>query len=113
MNRIPEGLPKVWQICSHCRGNGQSSAYLGAFTQEDREQDPDFFEAYMEGEYDRPCDVCGGTGKVQEVDVDNLDEVQRLAYDEFLDDCQEVAAERRMRALEDGDFESFYGGYWS
>ncbi len=56
-----------WIICGECFGEGKSSAYLGAITQEDRERDwdPDEFERYMEGGYDRICGCCKGAGKVR------------------------------------------------
>jgi hypothetical protein len=76
----PEGdvehdLPTRWEICSCCRGEGTSSAYLGAITQSDREpggswDDPEDFAEYMRGGYDRTCDACAGAGKVKVVDED-------------------------------------------
>lgn len=62
-------LPASWHICGTCDGDGTSSAYLGSFTREDFDEDPDFAEDYMRGGYDRPCPTCGGTGKVAEVEV--------------------------------------------
>lgn len=56
-------LPGGWAICPDCNGHGGSSAYLGAFTREDMDEDPEFFEDYMAGRYDRPCPNCNG-GKV-------------------------------------------------
>lgn len=63
---LPDRSP--WIICPECRGEGKSSAYLGAITQEDRERDwdPDSWDDYMNGAYDRICDCCNGTGKVRE-----------------------------------------------
>lgn len=59
-----ERLPVKWEICSHCEGEGRSSSYLGAFTQDEAQEDPEFFEDYMAGHYDRACDCCGGSGKI-------------------------------------------------
>jgi len=53
-----------WAICSRCRGNGTSTAYLGDVTEWLRE-DPDAAEDYFGGMYDKPCDECSGTGKVR------------------------------------------------
>lgn len=62
-------LPFKFQICSICEGRGTSSAYLGAFTQSDMDEEgPEFMEDYFDGHYDRPCDECGGSGKVKVVD---------------------------------------------
>ena len=72
-------FPSCWAICSHCRGDGKSSAYLGAFSREDFNEDPDFAEAYMNGEYDRMCDECKGSGKVQLIDVSRCTYAQKRA----------------------------------
>ena len=58
-------VPGMWAICSHCEGNGASSAYLGAITQSERaEWDPEEWQGYMAGRYDRRCSACNGSGKV-------------------------------------------------
>jgi RecJ-like exonuclease len=54
-----------WQICSTCDGEGKHSNHLGAFTGADLDQEDDeFLERYMGGDYDRPCERCDGEGKV-------------------------------------------------
>lgn len=64
-DEIEVALPANWHICHHCRGSGKSSAYLGAFTQEDMDEaGPEFMDDYMSGVYDRPCDHCKGSGKL-------------------------------------------------
>jgi hypothetical protein len=63
-------LPANWEICGDCRGEGKSSAYLGAFTAEDMHEDPDFADDYMAGHYDRTCDTCHGKGRVLVPDHD-------------------------------------------
>jgi len=59
-------IPCVWEICDHCDGSGGSSAWLGAFSREefDEQFDYDEQEAYWRGDYDRPCEHCRGSGKV-------------------------------------------------
>lgn len=100
-------LPTSWAICSHCRGNGTSSLYLGAITQSDREpggnwEDPDEFADYMEGKYDRACDTCSGSGKVRVVDIKRLSPEHLRLWEEQCNEEMEYqamcAAERRMGA---------------
>ena len=72
-------LPAKWAICGTCRGNGQHSLAIGAITQEDREDwSDDEFANYLNGVYDRSCDPCGGTGKVQIVDEEAVARDPRL-----------------------------------
>lgn len=101
---IEATLPTRWEICGCCRGEGTSSAYLGAITESDREpggtwEDPEDFDHYMRGGYDRACDDCDGAGKVRVVDHDRLTVEQRQSYREAVEDEREyraeVAAERR------------------
>ena len=102
----PEGdeikLPTRWEICSTCRGEGRSSAYLGAFSGEDMAEDPDFARDYMNGAYDRACDTCGGDGKVRAVDEDRLTPELLALYEEEVReeaDYQSMCRmERRMGA---------------
>lgn len=56
-----------WIICPDCSGEGKHSRHLGSFTSEDieRDWDPDDWEDYLQGGYDRQCDVCRGSGKVR------------------------------------------------
>lgn len=63
-------LPGHWVICSTCDGHGKHSRNLGAFTQEDWEQESyEFKEDYLAGAYDSTCEECGGSGKTWEVNV--------------------------------------------
>lgn len=103
-------LPALWCICHQCEGEGQSSAYLGAFTCTDmRDMDDDFREDYFAGAYDRPCETCKGSGKLQVVDRTKIarhgNRVQKAylrAYDEQVRADREIdaihEAERRMGA---------------
>jgi hypothetical protein len=76
-----------WIICPCCRGEGKSSAYLGSYSREEFEREFDYEEqeAYFNGDYDRTCDTCHGSGKVR---------------DEPFDPAWE--SERRMREAEAG-----------
>lgn len=103
-----------WIICRHCRGEGKSSGYLGAFSMAELHEDPDFYEDYMSGAYDRPCEVCAGSGKllVKEPDPSHLndDEIEegddpcdcRACRDERIAWARESATERRAEYLMSG-----------
>lgn len=55
-----------WIICPTCEGEGKHSRHLGAFTSSEwGQEDDDFKERYLSGDYDRPCDRCKGTAKLQ------------------------------------------------
>lgn len=84
-----------WIICVVCDGEGSTvnpSIDGNGLTREDFDDDPDFAEEYMAGTYDIACRACGGSGKMLHTAP------ARLA---------EAAADRRLRAQEDGDFEGY------
>jgi hypothetical protein len=96
-------LPFKWCICSACEGHGKSSAYLGAYTMDEMaDAGPEFQEDYMAGHYDRPCDPCGGLGRVKVADQRVMTKEQRRAWREQRRADSEMdaieAAERRMGA---------------
>lgn len=96
----PDGreLPTKLVICESCEGKGTSSAYLGAFTRDDFEEEgPEFVEDYLSGAYDRACDECRGTGRVCVVDADAMSAEDRAAYQEQREDDY---ADQAMRAAE-------------
>lgn len=91
-------VPFRWRICGHCRGTSKSSAYLGAYTWEEMDEaGEEFIEDYFAGNYDRPCDCCDGTGKVQEVDRKAMSTDDRAAWDA---QCQGEAEDRACEAAE-------------
>jgi hypothetical protein len=99
-------LPAHWAICYHCDGDGKSSAHLGVFTREDFDEDPDFMEDYIAGEYDVPCPCCKGSGKLLEIGRDRCtteDQRKALAH---LDD----EAEYRRESFEERKRESLMLG---
>jgi DnaJ-class molecular chaperone len=84
-----------WQICPACNGNGSHvnpAIDAGGISSQEFADDPDFAEAYMSGMYDLPCEKCNGSGKIT---------------DEQATAIHAAADDRRLAALEDGDFESY------
>jgi hypothetical protein len=97
-------IPANWEICGTCRGNGQHSRNLGAFTQDEWDaQGFEFQEEYLAGAYDSTCESCDGTGKVLVADWDKASKAlspATLAAIEAEDEAiatleAEEAAERR------------------
>lgn len=75
-----------WRICPRCRGEGKSSAHLGAFTAQDfAEEGQEFVEDYCRGAYDIPCEVCRGSGKVTKEDVKRWQIHRADKYQEWLE----------------------------
>jgi len=102
---VTTSLPARWEICGECDGDGKSSAYLGDFSMDDLNEDPDFAEEYFAGRYDRACPCCKGAGKVLVVDRERCMRTPALAaallsMDDWvqagIDNAAEAAAERRM-----------------
>lgn len=95
-------LPGKREICSTCDGDGHHSRHLGDVT-EMIEEDEDFFEAYMAGQYDRVCEECKGGKIVVVVDWERAEAshpVETKRYAESLREDREYRAlceaERRM-----------------
>lgn len=99
-------IPYRWEICSVCSGEGKHSGHLGGFTQSEwREWDYESRIAYRQGAFDKRCDDCSGTGKVQVTDWEVLEENDPelcSRYRQYLVDedyfARIQAAERRMGA---------------
>lgn len=88
-----------WVICVICDGD---STYVNpaidshGLSVEDLDEDPGFAEKYMNGTYNVYCKHCGGTGKMRQSKSETL--IDRLA---------EEAADRRLAAVEDGNWEAY------
>lgn len=93
-----EEPPSHWAICDTCHGDGTSTAYLGAYTQSDREEMGDewyeFTDNVRSGMYDRECDECHGSGKVREFTGE--------AEAEWHQWCREAAADAATMRAESG-----------
>lgn len=63
-------VPFKWAVCPTCNGKGSHvnpSVDCGGLTASDFEEDPDFGESYMRGDYDVTCSECGGKRVVPEL----------------------------------------------
>jgi hypothetical protein len=85
---MPDGeevkLPMKWELCPVCNGAGthvNPSIDAGGISSEDFEEDPDFRERYMAGDYDVTCNRCARRTTVPVVDLDRLKPEQRAAWD--------------------------------
>jgi len=109
-------LPFMWAICDDCSGHGKSSAYLGAFSGrrlEEAQADTEFWEDYLAGVYDRPCEGCKGSGKVKIVDESRLSPEDLAAWRAQVADDAADAAERRAEWLMEGGWreEGWFDSY--
>jgi DnaJ-class molecular chaperone len=108
---VEHQLPGKYEICSACSGHGASSAYLGAITSEERERDwdPEEFEDYMEGAYDKTCEECKGSGKVVEVDEESCNkELLERYYKAEQEKAQDAYNDRYTMWMESGGREPMY-----
>lgn len=85
------------EVCGTCRGEGKSSAYLGAFSREDMDNDPDFYEDYMQGAYDRVCPECNGD---RVVDVPDEKRTKPEVWAKFIEHCNEEVHYHSMCEME-------------
>jgi DnaJ-class molecular chaperone len=86
-----------WIVCPVCKGEGTTvnpAIDCNGLTAEDFRDDPDFAEGYMSGAYDITCQACDG---------------RRVVSQERINELARNAADRRLAAREDGDFEAFCG----
>lgn len=90
-----------WIICPVCEGNGtvvNPNIDDNGLTADDFAEDPDFADDYMSGVYDVTCNACGGSGKMRKQEAD-----------EFFERHYQQAEDRRLAALENGDFDAYAG----
>ena len=109
---IQVSFPARWAVCPACEGCGTDRGASvecdgGGFTASEwNEQDEDFPEGYLRGDYDRECYTCKGRTTVQEIDEESVtgwrEKILLRAYHAQLRDNAEIdaiqAAERRMGA---------------
>jgi hypothetical protein len=87
-------------VCPQCRGRGTSSAYLGAFTQSQwADEDDDWKDAYMRGEFDQTCPECDGRNVVDELTDEAAARPAVVAWFREMNEMYAIEAmERRMGA---------------
>ena len=90
-----------YAVCDCCHGRGKvvnPSIDAGGLTAEAFEEDPDFYDRYMEGAYDVTCPECNGLRVVPKATI--RDEKIAKAVAEWEADqvwiAQELARERAM-----------------
>lgn len=93
-------LPSCWDICPRCSGNGTHDhpVFSNGLSQEDFDEDPDFKDAYMRGEYDVVCGECNGSGKVLVPNEDAMNSAERVLFEKYVEARAEDARERRADA---------------
>lgn len=98
-------IPSKFEVCSGCAGRGThvNRAIDGnGISREQFDEDPDFEEAYFQGDYDVTCEDCDGKRVMLVADWDKMDAAEKEMYNDHLREERsyraEVAAERRMGA---------------
>lgn len=103
-------LPTRWEICDVCRGEGKSSAYLGAFTRSEFDEcfDPSEQDEYFAGAYDRACEHCNGSGKIKVIDHAQCGKAEATELAQYNEDCQQDAYDAATYQAEN----RLSGDYW-
>lgn len=86
---------RKWIICPACEGEGtcvNPAIDANGLSADDFYEDPDFAEEYLAGTYDIQCRACEGSGQITDDRRKKLDQ---------------AAADRRLAAMEDGDWEAY------
>jgi len=92
-------MSREFVVCGLCGGEGKHVAPgidAGGLSREDLDNDPEFAEAYMRGDYDVPCVRCKGLRVIRADDAELLEQAS-----------VERANDRRTAAREDGDVEGY------
>ncbi len=82
-------LPTKWEVCGVCSGRGthvDPAIDCCGLSAEDFNDDPEFLDDYFNGQYDQRCNRCGGRTTIEVVDLDDMNEVHREAYEQQLRD---------------------------
>jgi hypothetical protein len=89
-------IPTVWEVCPVCRGKGShvNPAIDCGGLSEDFRDDPDFMDDYRRGDYDQPCNRCGGRSTVRVPDRDACEARLLALYDADEEAAYDAEAER-------------------
>lgn len=100
-------FPAKMVVCYTCEGKGTTvnpSIDGNGLTREDFDEDPDFAESYLRGDYDVQCRTCKGKNVVAVMDRPRCNRAQLKVYDkEQDDDAREWESERWLRMAESGE----------
>jgi len=78
---LEEEIPTKLALCNTCDGKGSQALHGIALTQDDlADWSQDEMESYCNGEYDTPCETCGGPGRVSVIDEDRCTPKQIEIY---------------------------------
>ena len=67
-----------YEVCPQCEGEGKMvNRAVSVWTASDREEDPEGFEAMMNGDYDVLCDCCKGLRVVTPERLEEFHEERR------------------------------------
>jgi hypothetical protein len=94
---VEHEIPTRWAVCPVCEGKGSHvnpSIDSGGLTGEDFANDPEFMEDYFSGQYDQPCNRCGGRTTVRAVDRDACPVDLLALYDADEQAAYDMEAER-------------------
>jgi hypothetical protein len=94
---IEREIPTTWGVCPVCRGKGthvNPAIDCNGLTGEDFADDPDFADAYRNGDYDELCRRCRGRTTARVVDVDACEPHLLALYYADVEADQEYDAER-------------------
>jgi hypothetical protein len=91
-----------YHVCPRCEGEGthtnpaiDGNGITGSEMAEILHEDPDFLDTYMAGGYNIVCSMCNG---------------RRVVTVDTVETYREMAEDRYIGAMEDGDWES--ANYW-
>lgn len=95
-------LPMKWDVCPVCQGKGthvNPSIDAGGISMECFHDDPDFYEDYMNGQYDQTCNRCNGRTTVPVTDWSAMSDEHRELYEAQLEADAAYEAERRAEMM--------------
>ena len=91
-------MPNKYEVCPRCEGAGTVvNGAVSVWTQEDRAEDPDSFQAMLDGVYDVECPACHGRRVMT---------AEELAS--YYEDRADKIADTKLYAMEGGDPELYY-----